>query len=104
MDLRIQRNASISSHCGSNKSDPSIKTIGTASGYDYLYLCTAKCSAHTLHTRVFLKCTEIDVYIYVKYIYIRVHHLRHQRALPRQVRRIKHLETSNYQIDQNSES
>lgn len=69
MDLRIQRNASISSHCGSNKLDPSIKTIGTASGYDYLYLCTAKCSAHTLHTRVFFKCTEIDVYIYTSNTY-----------------------------------
>lgn len=71
MDLKIQRNASIDSHCGSNKSDPSIKTIGTASGYDYLYLCTAKCSAHTLHTRVPLKCTEIVVYIRKIHIHTR---------------------------------
>lgn len=68
MDLRIQRNASISFHCGSNKSDPSIKMIGTASRYDYFYLCTAKCSAHTLHTHDFLKCTEI--YVYIRKIHI----------------------------------
>lgn len=52
MDLKIQKNASTDSHCGSNKSDPSIKTIGTASGYDYFYLCTAKCSVH-VYIRVF---------------------------------------------------
>lgn len=70
----------IDSHCGSNKLDPSIKTIGTASGYDYFYLCTAKCSFHTLQTLVFLKCTEINVYMRKIHIHTRVHHMRHQRC------------------------
>lgn len=33
-----------------------------------MIICTAKCSVHTLHTRVPLKCTEI--YVYIRKIHI----------------------------------